>query len=451
MHAKFVRHMLYPLYSRFGSPDEEFINQFQREFERNQWLSLKAIKKLQWAKLRRIIAYAYAHVEFYHEKFKEFNITPSDIKSPKDMLKLPVITKRELRANFPERVIAKNISPGNLIFDTTSGTTGLPFKIAKDKSLLFLGDALRRRNNRWCGLEMGEKYTILWYPFWADEKINRKIKLLKKIFNSPLRLSDLNLNESKLIKYFNELNKYMPKALIGYWYSIRVLAKVIRKHDLHLDIDICIGCADDAIDREMIESVFHSTTFNRYASNEFHNIANECQERNGLHINADHVFLEFIKDGEHVSDGEIGKIIITDLDNRVMPFIRYELGDMGIPSEELCSCGMGLPLIKRLEGRVLDLIITPKGQLITATYFPSVFKTLGDYIDQYQVVQKKQDKIVAYLVKGKNYQEEISEMILKKVKENIEDVEFSLEFVDSIPPEKSGKYKIIKSEIQHSL
>ncbi len=449
MHSKFVRHMLYPVYSRLRSPDEIFINQFQREFERNQWLSPEAIKRLQWAKLKRIISYAYTHVEFYHEKFKEFNVTPSDIKSPKDLLKLPVITKEELRANFPAKVIAKHISSDEVIIDRTSGTTGLPFRIAKNKRIWLLGEALWRRNNRWCGLEIGEKCSLLWYPFWSTKKPTYKEKFFKKIFNSPLFLSEVDINESKLIEYFNALNNYKPKALIGFWAGLNLFANTIRKHDLWLNIDICIGCAEDAIGREMIESAFNSITFNRYSSVEFHNIANECPERIGLHINADHVFLEFIRDGERVSDGEMGKMIITDLDNRVMPFIRYDIGDVGVPSDEVCSCRMGLPLIKNIEGRFYDLIITPKGQIITGSFFEYLF--LEGNIDQFQVVQKKKDKIIIYLIKGKSYQEKTSEVILRKCQNYAEDVDFSLEFVDSIQPEKSGKYKIVKSEVSRSF
>src|SRR5262249_4336617 len=119
--------------------------------------------------------------------------------------------------------------------------------------------------------------------------------------------------------------------------------------------------------RSVIEHVFKCSVTNRYGCEEVSLIASECEEHNGLHVNADSVYTEVPANG---------KLLVTDLTNRAMPLIRYQIGDVVVPSNRCCKCGRGLPLIERVEGREADYVVTPGGRLISGISLTENFALL---------------------------------------------------------------------------
>ncbi|MGC4047007.1 MAG: hypothetical protein QM758_24695 [Armatimonas sp.] len=115
-------------------------------------------------------------------------------------------------------------------------------------------------------------------------------------------------------------------------------------------------------------------------------IAAECDQHNGLHITSDNIYVEIVRpDGTPCAPGEPGQIVLTDLHNYGMPFLRYKVGDTGSFKEGLCSCGRGLPLLNVVDGRVLDVIRTPSGKIVSGAFFPHFLKDFPE-IHLYQIV-----------------------------------------------------------------
>jgi len=131
----------------------------------------------------------------------------------------------------------------------------------------------------------------------------------------------------------------------------------------------------------------------------------ECTEHCGYHLDVDSVISEFIQDGENVSDGERGNIVYTSLYNYAMPLIRYEVGDVGIPTDELCSCGRSLPLMKSVEGRCDDFIVLPSGNVVSPRVLSLLIKHT-DGILEYQAIQKQINKLQIYIVPFGNVNDE---------------------------------------------
>jgi phenylacetate-CoA ligase len=132
-------------------------------------------------------------------------------------------------------------------------------------------------------------------------------------------------------------------------------------------------------------------------------IASECDHHEGLHINADNLYLEFVKDGKNVGPGGVGEILITDLRNFGMPLIRYKIEDTGSPSDRVCGCGRGLPLMGMVAGRVTDFIVTPEGKIVSgvalATYMITNIKGVG----QVQLVQNEMSALKIKLIRNPQY------------------------------------------------
>ncbi len=113
--------------------------------------------------------------------------------------------------------------------------------------------------------------------------------------------------------------------------------------------------------RSVIEEAFGQPVTNRYGCEEVSLIACECEEHNGLHLNADGVYCEVIPDDRLNAGPNAGRLLVTDLTNRAMPLIRYQVGDVVVPSDRTCACGRGLPLIEQVVGREADYVLTPDG------------------------------------------------------------------------------------------
>src|SRR5690606_25431630 len=127
--------------------------------------------------------------------------------------------------------------------------------------------------------------------------------------------------------------------------------------------------------RKLIEEAFAAPVFETYGSREFMLIAAECDRHEGLHLTSEHLLVEILdEDGRPTPAGEAGNVVITDLYNFGMPFIRYANGDRAIAGWSKCSCGRGLPLLRQVTGRRLDVLHSPDGRRIPGEFFPHCLK-----------------------------------------------------------------------------
>jgi phenylacetate-CoA ligase len=210
--------------------------------------------------------------------------------------------------------------------------------------------------------------------------------------------------------------------------------------------------------RYVAKKLFNSELFETYGSVEFGQLAFECNEHAGLHLITDIAYVEFIsKDGEHVSPGETGEIIVTGLCNTAMPLIRYKIGDMGVPSAEDCSCGRKWPMVKSIEGRLNDFLVLPSGKKLSWLYilrhilYNKQFQRNIFNISQYQVIQEDKDKLILRVVK----KEKLDTRVLESIKNNMEKyfsnigekIEVTIEIVKEIPLEGTGKRRLFISKL----
>ena len=173
----------------------------------------------------------------------------------------------------------------------------------------------------------------------------------------------------------------------------------------------------------------------------------ECSDHLGYHLDIDSVVTEFVKDGENVATGERGNIAYTCLFNYAMPLIRYEVGDVGVPSDELCTCGRGLPMMKCVEGRTDDFISLPSGTIISPIVLALVMKHSAGVVE-YQLVQETFGKISASLVVSEefdeNHIEKISEDLLSALNH---EVSVEIKIRDALKRCSTGKIRSVISKV----
>lgn len=383
------------------------------QLSRDQWLNPPELRRLQRKRLRAILKHAYENVPLYHEKFCSVGVKPDDINSMEDLSKLPFVTKKEVKNGMPEKVIAKGYDVNECIRMPTSGTSGGPMPVYYDKRFWDYTCAAYYRLRKAIGINPWDR--VFQIHFWGqpphrrethkdDSGIKKKSRWATSL--GPLYSMFKGFQKTAYITYtadeiISDIIKYQPKVLCGTPSYLRLIAETISDKgikNLHPKLLRCSGEVLDEPTRRFLESSFECEVFDSYWANEVGSIAWECKKKEGLHVNADMLILEIIRDGEPVGPGERGEIVVTGLLNYAMPLIRYRVGDVGILDDEKCSCGRSFPLLKSIEGRVVDCFTLPNGQTVTPKHIMSIIQSTPG-VSRYQAVQENEKKVTIELMR----------------------------------------------------
>jgi phenylacetate-CoA ligase len=254
-----------------------------------------------------------------------------------------------------------------------------------------------------------------------------------------------------MYEYAEIIRNYKPKQLFGYTSSIYLFAQFLKKNKIDMSkigIKAVFVTAEvlHNFQRQVIQEVFGCPVANGYGGRDSGFIAHECPE-GSMHITED-IYVEFIKeDGQPAKSGEQGEIVITHLESFGMPFIRYRTGDMGVPSEKVCSCGRGLPIIEKIEGRTTDFVVTPDGRMMHALGLIYILRDI-EGIEKFKIIQKSADYLQIKITRNGKYLQAYEETIRDKIQKVMGGrVNIDFDYVDNIETEKSGKYKYVVSEV----
>jgi phenylacetate-CoA ligase len=253
--------------------------------------------------------------------------------------------------------------------------------------------------------------------------------------------------------YVASIRRFKPVLVDGYAESLNFLATYVRDGgEPAFSPKAMISSAQSLTDgvRDLIEEAFQTRVFDKYGSREFSGIAYTCEGSRDHHVMDESYVVELLVDGRPAQPGEIGEVVITDLNNFSVPLIRYRIGDlaMAVDHSDPCPCGRHLTRIGRIEGRTQAIVHCADGTWLPGSLFLHFFKEHDYAIRFFQIHQQTPGEISLRIVKNRQFTDAAFKEILDQLREYTgAETRIDVEFVEEIPLIRTGKRSPIVSTV----
>ena len=444
--AKFIGYPLQDYYKKTKIMDTLKILRESQSWDEGK------IRDYQSAKLRLLLNHSYKNVPYYEKLFRGLKLKPSDVKSIEDIYKIPLLTKEIVRKENMN-LIARGFNMQKVKQGRTGGTTGAPVIIFKDTINRSFTWASYYRWYEWMGFNHFDSVVTFWGAQSVFGKsLKRKILSNSTLFiQNELKIDSFTMNEKdNMHKIYQRIFAFNPTIIKGYLSSLIDFAIFLKKHNFQLKPKAIASPSETLLPhhRIFLENIFKVPVYNQYGCGEVSAISYECSHHNGLHINMEHVICEILNNNKKNIIDATGRVIGTDLDNFVMPFIRFDTEDLSSISHKKCGCGVNQPLMKSIDGRDIDTIILKNGNRVHGVFFTKILSELGllSYqIQKFQILQNIPGEIEFKIQCEDPLQESYRENLISSLKKFLNKVNYSEHKI--LASENNGKFRYIKSTL----
>ncbi len=449
VYRNLVAGLLFPLQERLKRHNTVRVRQ---QMDQSQWWPAERIAGLQLQRLRALLTDVGTHVPFYRALFAELKFDPAALQSVADLRRLPLLDKSVIRANTSS--MKRDQATGLARFNT-GGSSGEPLIFFIGRERVSHDVAAKWRATRWWDVDIGDRELVVWgSPIELGTQ--DRLKLLRdRVLRTEL-LPAFEMSDAKLAGFVARIRAFKPRMLFGYPSALALIARFAHAqgtalHDLGIKVAFVTSerLYDDQ--RALISKVFGCPVANGYGGRDAGFIAHECPQ-GSMHITAEDIVVEIVDEqtGQDVPMGESGEIVTTHLATRDFPFIRYRTGDIGALGTQPCACGRGLPVLERLEGRTTDFVIAADGKVLHGLALIYILRDLPG-VRSFKIVQHSRFAVQVLLVTEAGFAADAPARIVMGFKQRLgEAVAVTVEQVDLIAAEKSGKFRYVVSHATSS-
>ena len=444
-----VKNITYPFFMWYDGKGKAV--KYLDHFKYLDSMDRTALLQSQQSRLREILVHAYENTGYYRSLFDSTGLDVNADDFISRFLELPLLTKKIVKDNY-DALTAKNIPQDDVSKASTGGSTGVPMYFLRDRECLYLRRGQELYFDSWMGYKLGKKTGYFVSGSHFDGRISRlKFKIRNALTDRVISFDPHDITEEYMHSFLADFNHYKPEMIKCFPNALTPFVHYVKSHDLEVASVKAISCTGETLykqQKKMFEETFNAEVFEKVGTRESGVFACECRQHNGLHIFTEGVYLELIKpDGSPAREGEMGKVVITDLFNKAMPLIRYEIGDMAVSDgDNICECGSSLPLLRSYLGRTRDIIIDSDGNPRPGYLFVEIIKNLN-LNAQIQVYQPEKGSVLIRIVR-KSSDDINTDILLSQFEEILGDkITVSIEYVDEIPRDPSGKYSYVKSDV----
>lgn len=447
-YTRFTAGVLFPLHERLKQHSTVAV---RRQLEASQWWPAEQLQALQVERLRALLTEAGRSVPYYRDLFRAQGFDPAQLSSIADLQRLPFLTKPLIRAHSDA---LKHEQAQGLARFNTGGSSGEPLVFFIGNERVSHDVAAKWRATRWWGVDIGDPEIVVWGSPIELGSQDRVRALRDKLLRTEL-LPAFEMSEARLDEFIAAIRNRKPKMLFGYPSALSHIAGHAEKRGQRMDdlgIRVAFVTSERLYDeqRATIGRVFGCPVANGYGGRDAGFIAHQCPQ-GGMHLTSEDIVVEIVdRDGQVLQPGQPGEIVVTHLATKDFPFIRYRTGDVAVLGAERCACGRGLPLLKEIQGRTTDFVVAANGTVMHGLALIYILRDLPG-VRQFKIVQESLLQTRILLVTDRAFVETCTSDIVRQVKARLgAAVNVTLDRVDDIPPEKSGKYRYVVSRVENA-
>ena len=418
----------------------------------SQWLSPDNLRELQDRRLRRLIQHAARSVPYFRRGFAETGVSPFEIQTVDDLANLPLLSKDDVRNSVHFDLFAEDVRYRDLHKISTSGSTGEPFTVYADRFQLETRFATTVRALEWTGWRFGQRQLRLWHQkigMTSSQAFRERVDafLMRRSF-----VPAFEMTEESLEQLVQRIESWRPILIDGYAESFNLLAQYIAagRKLRHKPLAVVSSAQTLTMQtREQIEGALGAKVYDKYGAREFSGIAYQCGYSDEYHVMDESYVVEILRDGRRALPGEVGEVVITDLNNYSFPLIRYRIGDLAVAAESdsRCPCGRGLSRIGPIQGRTQALVHCANGRWLPGTFFAHFFKDFSHLVRHYQIVQERAGSFTILVVRGEYWSDESDTALIGGLRPYVGMTQVEIRLVDHIPLLVTGKRTAVVSSV----
>ncbi len=420
------------------------------ELMETQWWSLAKLEELQARRMTMLGRFVRAEVPYWREAFAKAGIAETEDLTPETLARLPLLSKDMIR-EAGDALKSESFEKWQPRHKNTSGSTGVPLDYYIDRPAHSWQWAHMWRGWAQTGYVPGDLYASISGGSLVPEKAAIK-QTAYMALSSGLHFPTYHMNDEIMERYAARLVKSPVKFVYGYPSSLEIFSEYISasprgKIPMQAVFTTSEGLSPKA--RVAIEAAFDCEVFDTYGCNDGGIFSFECERHEGMHIGMETCFVEIVDvKGRRVPDGEPGEVIATNLVIRAMPLLRFRTGDIAILTREDCECGRGLIRVQELSGRERDVIRTPDGRKIHGAFFTH-FEALhhADWISRFQIHQPDLETFILRVQLRRKPSEEDRQAVIRDLRTALGDMDFRIEVTDEMMLTRTGKFRIIVSDL----
>jgi len=416
----------------------------QWQLEQSQWWTPEELLERQFAQLAELLEHAIARVPAYRTIPREI----LDGLTSESFRRWPILRKRDF-AGHEQRFGADSVprEHGRLLTGSTTGSTGIPLTLAYTDVAQFQFHALVVRNHLWHRLDLSAKLCAIksqledgTQPAWSP--------VTGAAFRTgPAAMLSSSNDTDRLLDWLIEERPGYLQTRPGTLRALLLRSRETGKQPPGLRAAILLGESVPEGLRELARELWNLPLIDIYSCGEFGTLALQCPEHEHYHLQSESAYVEILRaDGTPCAAGETGRVVVSTLHNFAMPLIRYEMGDYA-EAGSTCPCGRGLPVLKRIAGRVRNMAVDPAGRRFWPSFPADIFLDIAPLLGM-QLVQHSAEQIEVRYLLGRELRTAEEERLRGRLHESLR-YPFELRFarVDTLEQAAGGKFEDFISRI----
>lgn len=425
---------------------EDVVQNIYRSLDKSQWWSAEEIQNYQMPRIAKLIKHSFEHVPFYRDSLSELTDIPASELSMDILKKMPILKRSDLQDSQSE-LIAKALPKTHMptFRSTTSGSTGKPISFMTTMVYACYLQALGLRWHNWNQRIAGGKLARI-SRLYKEDAIEVKGLSWGLI---PLAGPQVMLSAGQTIEnQLAWLQRENPAYLATYPSNLEALLDYSAKADIQLPGLKGVTTLSEVLDervRNKCHSLWGIELMDSYGAEECGYLAMQCPEHRHYHVQSENVLIEVLNEHDQAcAPGEVGRVVITTLNNYAMPFFRYQIDDYAEVGDP-CPCGRSSLVIKRILGRSRNMFVLPTGE----KFYPVISAALGacgQAVSGLRQIQLIQQSLSLVVIRAVTKETKFSDREEDKIKNIIGaalggNYNLELEYLEVIPRSNSGKFE----------